>query len=370
MNLNKKNSSFILISIVLLLIFSQVVFANGSTSKVKYLEEIEKIKTEEIQYHIKEFKKLNSDKKISYAKGIGISEPLLNDEIFSKKIKEKIEQAYIYYMDENGNVYNKNGFLKKLDITSKSSVADKKNTVKIYALPTNPSINGAETGAFVRQTTYEGYMGSRTEFRLPTKSNNEISQNGFIYNGLIHDNSSFDMEGGLQYSYTFDNYSAYIGVNGGALLYLDDSRSGTNYPPRFKSNTWFISNLRYEPANSKIKYYASGTNVNNESQLLIFSNNKSFTTTQRNQMRARRVTGLAEENYDGTQNIGNIDVTYSNSTLLKSNNTSVNYNTSYLDEWLLNGKIMGTVDWPSSKITKTPTSGDISNQRHIIDTRN
>lgn len=229
-----------------------------------------------------------------------------------------------------------------------------------------------QLGAFIRQTTYQGYMGARVEMRLPTKTLSEINisssdATGYLYLGL-QKYSDFDMEGGFQYSYAYDNYSAYIRINGASLIF-DSDDSDTNDDPRFKSNSNVVYNLRYEPANNKVKFYANGTNINNVYQSLVFSYSKTFTTTERDSIRMRRVTGLAYTNtYTGTQSLGKIDVQYNNSTLLKSDNiTTVNFASSLLDStWTVNGKLMGTVDWPIEKVTKTPTTGDLLNQRHIL----
>lgn len=163
-----------------------------------------------------------------------------------------------------------------------------------------------------------------------------------------------------------NDFAAYIRVNGGALDYIDDSSSSE--PPRYKAGTSFVSNLRYESANGKVKYYSSGTNVNGESQLLVFSYTKSFTTTQKNDMRAKRVLGIAKNNFKETDNVGMISLKYTGATLMKTDGTTVNYNTSLLDENLYNNKIYGTAYWPSSKCTYSPTSGDISTQSQKIDT--
>lgn len=89
-------------------------------------------------------------------------------------------------------------------------------------------------------------------------------------------------------------------------------------------------------------------------------------------MRAKRVLGIATNStYDGTQNLGYISLNYTGATLLKTDGvSSVNYNTSLLDTILYNSKIYGTAYWPSSKVTYSPTSGDISTQSQKIDTRN
>jgi len=350
-------------AVVLNLLLANTLSAYASDDKW-YLTEIERVKQEEMQYHLKEFKKLDSKGKLSYTKQFGFKATDIDG--FTKDMAKALDAAYIYVMDESGNIYGRSGYLTTLDISG--------NSASTLAQSVN-SINGANTGAFCRQTTKEGYRGIRMEFRLPTSSKSEIAGPGtpFLYSGVHYlrpgQSGYFDMEGGLQYSLTYNNYSAYIRVNGASQRFEDDSRLGTGtYPPRFKADTSFVQNLRYEPENSKVKYYASGTNVNNQSQLLVFSHSKSFTSTQQNQLRVRRVTGIAYDDYDGTQKIGKVDVQYTNSTFLTSSGSTVNMDTSRLDTWEYGGIIYGTVDWPEAKITKSPSTGSIVSQRIIVNT--
>lgn len=328
-----------------------------------YLNEIRRVIEEEKQYHLKQFQERSIAARFAYAKNFGIQATTLDD--FKKELDNVLEKAWIYVMDESGNIYGRGGYLTTIDI----------NSPAITTLQNPSLINGANTGAFVRQTTFEGYRGARVEFRLPTSTLNEIGGPGtpYIYNGLMHrlpgSSGFFDMEGGLQYSLVHNNYSAFIRVNGGVLRFEDDSRLGTGtFPPRFRANTSFIHNLRYEPENLKVKYYASGTNIHGQHQLLVFSHSRVFTATEMNQLRVRRVTALASDNYNGTQAIGRIDIQYNNSTFLTSGGSTVSFHTNRLDQWLVNNIIYGTVDWPAAKITKTPVTGDITNQRHIINT--
>ena len=145
------------------------------------------------------------------------------------------------------------------------------------------------------------------------------------------------MEGGLQYSFTYDNYSPFIRVNGGAMKYEDING---NQPKRFKSNTTLVHRLRYEHANSKVKYYANGTAVDGTAQGVIFAADKTFTSTQQSKLRAGRVTGLATKfEFNGSQKLGKVDVTYSNVKLQKIDNSEVSLNTSQLDQWIVNNKI-------------------------------
>ncbi|WP_287023338.1 hypothetical protein [Cohnella sp.] len=237
----------------------------------------------------------------------------------------------------------------------------------------NPRINGDNSGPFIRQTSVKGYIGSRTQFTLPSKTGGfnipTAGATGYIYNGLDYNietgSNSFSMEGGVQASQANNNFLAYIRVNGRSLVFTDDGNNPGNYPPRYKAGTAYTSNLRYEVSTGKAKYYASGTNVNGVAQNLSFTYSKSFTSTELANMRAKRVLGIGyvdpatgTQNYDGTQDLGVISLNYTSATLLKTDGTTtVNYNTSLLDTDLYNNKIYGTAYWPSSAVTYSPTLG-------------
>ncbi|MDH7507409.1 MAG: hypothetical protein QHH15_06475 [Candidatus Thermoplasmatota archaeon] len=139
-------------------------------------------------------------------------------------------------------------------------------------------------------------------------------------------------------------------------------------PKRFKAKTRLTQNLRYEPANSKVKYYANGTAIDGTSQSVIFAASKTFTSTQQAKLRVGRLTGIAYNGYNGTQKVGYINAKYSGALLLhKDGSTQYYLNSNYLDNWVYNGKTYGTVNWPIEKCYLTPSSGLIDTQRHVVD---
>ncbi|QHW29905.1 hypothetical protein GZH47_03020 [Paenibacillus rhizovicinus] len=273
----------------------------------------------------------------------------------------------------------------KIDITPKTdeslaSNANEEDSFTTFAY-NNPRINGDDSGAFIRQTSVKGYIGSKTQFTLPSNISGDFNITGsgavaYIYNGLdykvdTHPSDYLSMEGGIQVSQANNNFSSYIRVNGGSLILSDDAANPPgSIPPRYKAGTAFTSNLRYEIASGKLKYYSNGTNVNNVVQNLSFTYARSFTSTQLAEMRAKRVLAIGKDGYDGTQALGYISLNYAGSTLLKTDgSTNVNYSTGLLDSNLYNNKIYGTAYWPSSAATYSPpVSGDISTQSQTVDT--
>lgn len=111
---------------------------------------------------------------------------------------------------------------------------------------------------------------------------------------------------------------------------------------------------------------------------MVFGITKTFTSSEKSTLRAGRVTGLAWDNtnwgnWNTTTPLGKINTTYNNAKLLKVDGTTqVTLTTSLLDTRINpnTGKIYGTVDWPSEKVNKTPSTGSIGTQQHILDVTN
>ncbi|WP_033396601.1 hypothetical protein, partial [Cohnella laeviribosi] len=267
----------------------------SSTTKEDILNEIAKIKVEDAAYYLDELKQQSYTQKARTLSQFGFNtSEVSNENILKEVAQEMVDQSYIYYMDESGVVYDKNAnVLAQLDVSSAPD-ADPATSVSTKGKVTtlaynNPRINGDNSGPFIRQTSVKGYIGSRTQFTLPSKTSGGIDipttgATGYIYNGLDYNietgSNSFSMEGGVQASQANNNFSAYIRVNGGSLVFTDDGNNPGNYPPRYKAGTAYTSNLRYEVSTGKVKYYASGTNVNGVAQNLSFTYSKSFTSTE------------------------------------------------------------------------------------------
>jgi hypothetical protein len=361
--------SFLVVCLMLTCFFTFSVIASAqsdipeSALKVDYKAEIQELKDNELNYELNKFSKLNKADRINYSKQFSLNTG--DAAVFKETLQNLLETAYVYYLDENGNLFDKDGYIDTFDISGnqeeKASVAPLSQTVS--------SINGANTGAFVRQLSVTGYRGIYSQILLPTNANstsNYISMTngtGFLYNRLYYSSPTssdfWDMEAGLHYSTKFDNYAAYIRVHGAAMNPKDING---NEPPRFKSATTITQNLRYD--GSKIRYYANGTNINNTYQALIFGVEKTFSNTSK--LRVGRVTGIGYDNYDGTQSVGKVNVTYSNVKFLKNDGTEVTPTSSLLDSLVINNITYGTVDWPATKITKTPSTGSIGTQTHTI----
>ncbi len=361
--------SFLVICLMLTCFFSFGVIASAqsdipeSALKVDYKAEIQELKDNELNYELSKFSELNKADRINYSKQLSLNTS--NEAIFKETLQDLLDTAYVYYLDENGNLFDKDGYIDTFDISGNQE----ENALVTSLSQTVSSINGADTGAFIRQLSLTGYRGIYSQMLLPTNANSTsdyISMtNGeaWLYNRLNYSNPTssdfWDMEAGLHYSNTYDNYAAYIKVDGGGI-YTKDLNGDT--PPRFKSDTTITQNLRYD--GSKIRYYVNGTNKYNTYQAIIFGVQKTFSDTSK--LRVGKVTGLAYDNYDGTQSVGKINLTYSNVKFLKNDGTEVTPTSSLLDSLVINNITYGTVDWPAEKITKTPSTGSIGTQTHTI----
>lgn len=366
-----------------------VAVASEANDEIDYIFEIEKIKQEEVEYQLQTYKDFAFLDKVVFLEKIGknISNPLEIDNYaaIEEKIRESLDDSYIYYITSDGKIYNGNGYIKDMTLINQP-VAKETGNVALAST----YINGQNTGAFIRQTSVSGYMGISSSFKTPVNSVNSTNYvttpdditSGYIYNLLILEDDSFKggyftMEGGLKHSHKYTNYSAYIKVGAGDMLMQEfgsegetDSNGNLVYPPRFAADASITHNLRYEPANKKIKYYVTGKNINGESQSLLFAYEQTFTATQLNNMHSGRVTGIGREAYNGTDNLGSIIVSYSNTKLCKSTTgttySMVDMKTSLLDTMLNGSKIMGTADFPVGRCTKAPLSGTIVTQKHTI----
>ncbi|MDU4697847.1 MULTISPECIES: hypothetical protein [Paenibacillus] len=383
--------SFLLVGFSLLLVsnsFLNLVKAEENPqpqSKAEIKKQIDVERQKQINYHIKEIESLKKgSEQLSYLSEYGFdtkniktttnatyrnldSDLSISEEITSDYFEELLENAYIFTMDENGYVYDREGeVVNKLDL--KEEQATGTNSIMSASLDT--SISGYNTGAFVRQTTKSGYKGIRTTFTLPTDTKFETPSSGvtgYLYNGidvLSSSNVGYKLEGGLQYSETYDNYSASIHPQGLSQNAIPEGYSSA--PPRYAQDTAIVSNLLYDTSSSQFKYFVNGINVKGDSQYIYFYYSKSFTSNEIAALAVKRVTALAKAGYTG-ENIGKVEVKYDETAVTSNSGTTSSMTSSILSTHTYNGKTYGTSDTPSSAVTK---SGEVSAQKIIVDTTN
>jgi len=343
---------------------------------VDYLYEIEQLRAEEVDYQLEQYKNMDKTEQAAYLNTLNEAETFsvrdLSEDEVKQIIKKEIDNAYVFYLTDDGRVFSEDGYVGDLKYDDIPVTLNAEDPFAVNAT----TINGQNTGAFIRQLSKTGYMGIYSTYKLPNTTNNttnyincQNSSVGYIYNILsgTNNNGSFDMEGGMQFNTGKLDYSPYVRVNGGSLNFTDLNGST---PKRYLKNTSVTQNLRYEPANSKVKYYANGTNVDGQTQSVVLGYATTFTNTQLNSLRAGRVTGLGCNNFNGTTNLGTLIVSYANTQLCKSSSTGsynmVNLTTSLLDSWTVNNKVYGTSSYPASKCSVSPTSGTITSQKHTI----
>jgi hypothetical protein len=343
---------------------------------VDYLYEIEQLRAEEVDYQLEQYKNMDKLEQAVYLNNLNETAALyvndLSEDEIEQIIKENIDNAYVYYVTEDGRVFSEDGYVGDLEYDDVPIGFNEEETFAADAT----TINGQDTGAFIRQLSKPGYMGIYSTYTLPNTTSNTANyincrnnSVGYIYNIISAgiNNGSFDMEGGMQFNTVKLDYSPYVRINGGGLNFTD--LTGAT-PKRYLKNTSVTQNLRYEPANSKIKYYANGTNIDGQKQSVVLGYAQTFTNVQLNGLRAGRVTGLACTNFNGTTNLGTLIVSYTNTQLCKSSSTGsynmVNLTTSLLDSWTSNNKVYGTSSYPASKCSVSPTSGTITSQKHTI----
>lgn len=354
-------------------------------SKEEVIKQIKIEKEKQVQYHIDEYLGLDSQERQSYlqeynsdselsASSFNVSLNNVEENQLEQVFEEKIDNAYIYTMDDLGYIYDKEGdVIEKLDLTVDSvdtPALVEQSVITPFAVPVDSTISGGNTGAFVRQTTNSGYKAIRTAFILPTDPYFEVplaTATGYLYNGLdvlssAYPGTGFKVEAGLQYSENLDDYAASIRPLGSSQMFVPENY--TKAPPRYKAGTSIVSNLLYDNASSQVKYFVDGTNINGASQYIYFYYSKSLSASELAALAVKRVTAIAKEGWTGT-NIGSVQVTYTSTTVTSNSGTTSNLTSSMLNAHKYNGKTHGTSDNPSTGITK---SGNIDTQKIIINT--
>jgi hypothetical protein len=365
---------------------SPVTFAQGDDNTTvqprdatEVKREIDAERVKQVKFHLNEYKKLHSDEKaaflapyVSSVKGKN-STNTLNETEVETLFNDTLENAYIFTMDENGFVYDKNGtVVNKLEVGP--ATKEKSNEVSIQSL--NTGIFGNSSGAFIRQTTALGYKGIRTTLTLPAPANITPSDStvvGYLYNGLdvYHESGTtlttgFAVEAGLQYSTTTQSYTASIHPQGNVQDAIPEGT--TVVPPRYMHSTSMVMNLIYDTTSSQYKFFVNGTNVNNVNQYIYFYYSQTLNATDLQDMVAKRVTALAKVGWTGTE-IGDLTVSYSGAELTKIDGTTTNMTSSLLSTHTFNSsKIYGTADNVDStgSVTKTPSTGSIASQTQVI----
>lgn len=355
---------------------------------------MEKALQDQISYHVEEYLNLSKSSKVEYLQEYGITaksslrmsrvtqDTYLSENQVEKAFEDTLENAYIYTMDENGYVYDKEGdVINKIDLNienSNQNAITNINNIKAQRLANttiDSSINGYNSGAFSRQVTGSGYSGIKTTLTLPTATNISVANSsviGYLYNGIDTvptGAGGYKLEAGLQYSPATSGYTASIHPQNQSQNAVPDgpdaNYSNTNLPKRYKPGTSITHNLIYDTSSSQFKYFVNGTNVNGTSQYIYFYYHKSLTSDQLNDMHVKRVAALAKEGYAG-ESIGKINLQYTDTQITNIAGTTVSLTSAKLDSLQKNGKIYGTADNPSGKITKTPTSGNIASQSITI----
>ncbi len=343
-------------------------------------KEMEYEKEEQIKFHLKEFNDKKDEERFDYLSEYGMT-TATDDQIkklHSKQQNELVESyfrtllnnAYIYKMDDNGYIYDKDGdVVTQLELSKEEEILDA--PISSYAATLDPNILGYNSGAFVRQTTSTGYKGIKTTFNLPTDPNFEVvgSNTGYIYNGIDILSSSYlsgyKFEAGLQYSEAYNNYYASIRPYGSTQIYIPENHS--SIPPRYAAGTNMVSNLLYDTTSSKFKYFVTGTNVNGASQYIYFYHSKTFTSGELAAMCVKRVVSIATPTsspYTGN-NIGKVNLTYTGTTVTNTSGVESTLVSSMLSTHTYSGKTHGTSDSPSVAVTKT---GTLATQTVKIDT--
>lgn len=356
-------------------------------SKEEVIKQMELEKEKQVQYHIDEYLGLDSQGRQSYlqeynsdselsARSFNISLNNVEESQLEQVFEEKIDNAYIYTMDDLGYIYDKEGdVVEKLDLDLTEDSVDnptlvEQSAISPLAVPIDSTISGSNTGAFVRQTTNSGYKAIRTTFILPTDPYFEVplaTATGYLYNGLdvlssAYPGTGFKIEAGLQYSENLDDYAASIRPLGSSQMFVPEGY--TKAPPRYKAGTSIVSNLLYDTASSQVKYFVDGTNINGTSQYIYFYYSKSLSASELAALAVKRVTAIANEGWKGT-NIGSVQVTYTSTTVTSNSGTTSNLTSSMLNAHKYNSKTHGTSDNPSTGITK---SGNVDTQKIIINT--
>lgn len=338
-------------------------------------QQIDKDRIDQVKFHLNELAHLNKTDESDYLSEFGIevnkksisaSESTYNNESVKDEFENLLDNAYIYTMDDNGFVYDKNGeVVNKVDINEQE--LDNSDSVSLQAY-VDPTIGGSDTGAFARQVTSTGYKGIRTSFVLPSSPaiNTPNSVSGYLYNGIDVLSSlypdGYKIEGGVQYSQAKNDYQAIIRPKGLTQNPIPDGYSSA--APRYKAGTSIISNILYDTTTSKFKYFVNGTNVNGVNQYILFTYGKSLSNSEISNLAVKRVTALAKNDYSGG-NIGKVTVNYSSTEVTRLDGTTTQMTQGMLSSHNFGGKIHGTSDTPSGAVSK---SGSVSSQTVSVNT--
>ncbi|MFT9370374.1 hypothetical protein [Paenibacillus polymyxa] len=338
-------------------------------------QQIDKDRIDQVKFHLNELAHLNKTDESDYLSEFGIevnkksisaSESTYNNESVKDEFENLLDNAYIYTMDDNGFVYDKNGeVVNKVDINEQE--LDNSDSISLQAY-VDPTIGGSDTGAFARQVTSTGYKGIRTSFVLPSSPaiNTPNSVSGYLYNGIDVLSSlypdGYKIEGGVQYSQAKNDYQAIIRPKGLTQNPIPDGYSSA--APRYKAGTSIISNILYDTTTSKFKYFVNGTNVNGVNQYILFTYGKSLSNSEISNLAVKRVTALAKNDYSGG-NIGKVTVNYSSTEVTRLDGTTTQMTQGMLSSHNFGGKIHGTSDTPSGAVSK---SGSVSSQTVSVNT--
>ncbi|AUO05293.1 hypothetical protein KSP24_07760 [Paenibacillus sp. AK121] len=338
-------------------------------------QQIDKDRIDQVKFHLNELAHLNKTDGSDYLSEFGIevnkksisaSESTYNNESVKDEFENLLDNAYIYTMDDNGFVYDKNGeVVNKVDINEQEF--DNSDSISLQAY-VDPTIGGSDTGAFARQVTSTGYKGIRTSFVLPSSPaiNTPNSVSGYLYNGIDVLSSlypdGYKIEGGVQYSQAKNDYQAIIRPKGLTQNPIPDGYSSA--APRYKAGTSIISNILYDTTTSKFKYFVNGTNVNGVNQYILFTYGKSLSNSEISNLAVKRVTALAKNDYSGG-NIGKVTVNYSSTEVTRLDGTTTQMTQGMLSSHNFGGKIHGTSDTPSGAVSK---SGSVSSQTVSVNT--
>ncbi|URJ46272.1 hypothetical protein MF628_000788 [Paenibacillus polymyxa] len=340
-------------------------------------QQIDKDRIDQVKFHLNELAHLNKTDRSDYLSEFGIevnkksisaSESTYNNESLKDEFENILDNAYIYTMDDNGFVYDKNGeVVNEIDLNKKEEGVE--NNIALQRATIDPNILGSNSGAFARQVTATGYKGIRTTFTLPSypainAPNGSVA--GYLYNGIDVLSSSylsgFKLEAGLQYSQAQNSYTAVIHPQGTLQNPIPDG--STSVPPRYKAGTNVISNVFYDTTTSRFKYFVNGTNVNGTNQYLLFTYSKPLSSSEVSNLVVKRVTALAKENYSGGD-IGKVTVNYSGTEVTRIDGSTTDLTQGILSSHTYNGKTFGTCDTPSGAISK---SGSVPYQTVTVNT--
>lgn len=382
---------FIVICALIMAFYLPAGFAQGTelTVKPRDAEEVKKEidleREKQIQFHLNEYYSLSAAERVAYLNDyvtadVTAPKTLLSvqsDKDVERYFRKLLENAYIFTMDDNGYVYDRNGqVIDKLNLNASKPFEAQSANGDITIQSLNNNIHGYNTGAFVRQSTVKGYKGIRTTLILPKPSDiNPLNgSTAYLYNGIdiiqVNGNNvsiPFAVEAGFQYSTQYQNYAASIRPLGQDPIHIPEGY--TDVPPRYKNGTSTISNLLYDNVSSQFKYFVTGTNVNNVGQYIYFYYYKPLTSQNLQDMVVKRVAAIAKNSWTGTE-IGELTVSYTGTEITKvSNGTTTDLTSSLLITHNYGGKIYGTADNVNStgSVTKTPSSGNIASQTITLD---